>query len=78
MRDTEVGVGVVGETVVGDEGSNAAEIEVVVAFGAVVKLGLSTPTGCMFGVGICSEPLINPSFAPSREESVSELEELDE
>ena len=78
MRDTEVGVGVVGETVVvGDEGSNAAEIEVV-AFEAVVKLGLSTPTGCMFGVGRCSEPLINPSFTPFREELVSELEELDE
>jgi len=49
MRDTEAGVGVVGETI-GDEETNVAEIEVV-AFEAVVKPGPSTSTGCMFGVG---------------------------
>ena len=76
MRDTEEGVGVVGETV-GDEETNASEIEVV-AFEAVVKLGLSTSTGCMFGVGRCREPLINPSFSPLREELDSELDELGE
>jgi hypothetical protein len=70
MRDTEEGVGVVGETI-GDE----AEIEVV-AFEAVVKPDpSSTSTGCMFGVGRCREPLISLSFSPLGEELDSELGE---
>lgn len=73
MRDTEVGVGVVGEKVVDDE-TNVSEIE----FEAVVKPGPSTSTGCMFEVGGCWEPLINPLFSPLREKVDSELEELDE
>ena len=51
MRDTEEGVGVVGETT-GDEDTNAAEIEVE-ALEAVVKLETSISTGCMFGDGRC-------------------------
>jgi hypothetical protein len=51
MRDAEGTVGVVGETI-GDEETNAAEIEVV-AFETVVKPGPSTSMGCTFGVERC-------------------------
>jgi hypothetical protein len=75
MRDTEEGVGVVGEKI-GDEAASAAEVEAV-AFEAVVEQGPSPLTGCMFGVGGCWEPLVNPLLSPSKVELDSELEELD-
>lgn len=74
MRDTEEGVGVVGETV-GVEETDAADIEAV-AFEAVVNPELSTSTGCMFWVGGCEEPLTNPLLSDLRKEFGSELDEL--